>query len=309
MSPTTFAAALALAAAVASGQQPAPPPFTAAADLIVVPVVVLDRKGATVQGLKVEDFRVAEDGRPVAIETFVPPNPQGATAEGRFIVIVLDNLRTRAELGPRVQTIARKFADRMGPSDVISAVTLNAGRSFTTSGPAEVRAAIARFRPAFGDTIRDEADDARRGLEAISQLTQQMAKSAHRRKVLVFIGAPSMFSPNEASAFHDRGPELSPLWFEAIRSTARDAVSVYVIDPEGQTGQVEDYSQSFAAETGGAAWVNTNNFDGAIDRIWLESGSYYLLGYPAPINDHRIHKIDVRVAVPGVTIRARRARG
>jgi VWFA-related protein len=308
MSSTTAAAGLALLASVAAAQQPAPPPFTAAADLIVVPVVVLDRKGAPVPGLKLEDFRIAEDGRPVAIEAFVPPSAAGVDAEGRFLVIVLDNLSTRAELGSRVQTIARKFTDRMGPADVISVVTLNAGRSFTTSSPTEARAAISRFRPAAGDSIRSESEDARRGLQAISQLTQQMSKVAHRRKVLVFIGAAAMFSPKEESAFDDRGPELTPLWFEAVRSTARDNVSVYVIDPEG-LGQVEDYSQSFTAETGGAAWVNTNNFDRAVERIWLESGSYYLLGYPAPINDHRIHQIDVRVTVPGVTVRARRARG
>jgi VWFA-related protein len=302
----TAAASLALLVSVA-GQQPVPP-FTAAADLVVVPVVVLDRKGAVVPGLGIEDFRITEDGRPVAIETFVPPGVPGTESDGRFIVLVLDNLRTRAELGPRVQTIARKFTDRMGPADVLTVVTLNAGRSFTTSSPVEARAAIARFRPAVGDTIRSEAEDARRGLEAIGQLTRQMARVPHRRKVLVFIGAAATFSPKEESAFDDRGPELSPLWFEAIRSTGRDNVSVYVIDPEG-LGQVEDYSQGFAAQSGGAAWVNTNNFDGAVERIWLESGSYYLLGYPAPINDRRIHKIDVRVTVRGVTIRARRARG
>ena len=44
-------------------------------------------------------------------------------------------------------------------------------------------------------------------------------------------------------------------------------------------------------------------------RIWQESGHYYLLGYAPPINDHRVHKIDVRVKAPGVTVRARRARG
>lgn len=307
MPPSRLAATLALLVSVAAGRQPSPP-FTAAADLIVVPVIVVDRKGAIVPNLNLEDFRITEDGRPVAIETFVRPSVPGADSDGRFIVLVLDNLRTRAELGPRVQTIARKFTDRMGPADVISVVTLNAGRSFTTSSRAEARAAIARFRPAAGETIRSEAEDASRGLEAISELTAQMARAPHRRKALVFIGAAATFSPKEESAFDDRGPELSPLWFEAIRSTGRDNVSVYVIDPEG-LGQVEDYSQSFAAETGGAAWVNTNNFDGAVERIWLESGSYYLLGYPAPINDHRIHKIDVRVAVRGVTIRARRARG
>jgi hypothetical protein len=136
-----------------------------------------------------------------------------------------------------------------------------------------------------------------------------MSRSPHRRKVLVFIGAASIFSPQEPSAFQDRGPDLSVRWFDAIRATGRDNVSVYAIDPEGQTGDVDDYSQSFAVETGGQAWTNTNNFDPIVETVWRESGSYYLLGYQAPVNDHRIHKIDVRVERPGLRLRARRARG
>lgn len=300
--------AIALCGFVAAAQQPAPS-FTAGSDLIVVPVVVLDKKGAIVPGLKAGDFRITEDGKPVAIETFVPPDDAGTVAAGRFIVLVLDNLGTRAELGSRVQTIARKFADRMGPLDAVAVIPLNGSRSLSTMGRAEARAAISRFRPSFGETIRTEAEDAAHGLRTIGDLTRQLSKVAHRRKVLVFIGAAAMFSPKEASAFSDRGPDLSPDWFEAIRSTGRDNVSVYAIDPEGHTGAVDDYSQSFATETGGHAWINTNNFEGAVERIWRESGSYYLIGYPAPINDHRIHAIDVRVGVPGVTVRARRARG
>jgi hypothetical protein len=143
----------------------------------------------------------------------------------------------------------------------------------------------------------------------LGSLTQQMSKSSHPRKVIVFIGKPTLFSPREASAFYDRGPELGYAWFDAIRDTGRNNVTVYAIDPQGQTGYFEDWSKSFAAETGGTAWSNTNNFSGAVDRIWQESGSYYLLGYAPPINDHRVHKIEVKVSAPGVTVRSRRARG
>lgn len=289
----------------AETQQPAPP-FTASSDLIVVPAVVVDKKGAIVPGLTAEDFQVFEDGRPVAVATFVPAE---AAPEGRFIVVALDNLTTPAEIAFRVRDIAMKFVNRMGPSDVMSVISVNGGRSVTSAGKADLKAAIDRFKPAFGDSVRTPAQDASRGLQAISELTTQMSKIRHSRKVLVFIGAASMFSPQELSAFSDRGPDLSPDWHEAIRATARDNVSVYAIDPEGHRDHVDDYSQSFAVETGGQAWTNTNNYEGAVERIWRESRHYYLLGYVQPINDHRIHKIEVKVSTPGVTVRARRARG
>jgi hypothetical protein len=65
----------------------------------------------------------------------------------------------------------------------------------------------------------------------------------------------------------------------------------------------------FTLETGGDAWYGTNNFAGAVNRIWQESASYYLLGYAPPIADNKIHKIDVKVTKPGVMVRARKSRG
>src|SRR5262249_35120752 len=69
-----------------------------------------------------------------------------------------------------------------------------------------------------------------------------------------------------------------------------------------------DDAGSFADDTGGDAIMRTSNFDGAVNRIWHESGSYYVLGYAPPINDHRRHTIEVRVKRDGVTLRARRSR-
>jgi len=303
-----IAAAIALWGLFGGAQQPQP--FTAASDLIVVPAVVLDKKGALVPGLTQADFQIFEDGKAVPIATFVAPAPDAAgTEDGRFLVMVLDNLSTRPEFAFRVKDIAKKFADRMGPADVATVIMLNGGQSSSTNGPGAARAAIDRFRPAMGEMPMTPGQAAAHGLRMLGALTQQMARSSHPRKVMVFIGKPSMFSPREAAAFADRGADLSYTWFEAIRDTGRNNVTVYAIDPEGQTGNFEDWSKSFAAETGGNAWSNTNNFNGAVDRIWQESGSYYLLGYAPPINDHRVHQIEVKVNAPNVTVRSRRARG
>jgi VWFA-related protein len=68
-----FVALLSLAVRPLDGQQapPAPPPaFRSAVNLILVDVVVRDRKGAVVTGLKAEDFQLSEDGKPQQILTF-----------------------------------------------------------------------------------------------------------------------------------------------------------------------------------------------------------------------------------------------
>jgi VWFA-related protein len=300
-------AALAMCSLGTAAQQQ--PSFSASTNLVVVPAIVFDKKGVPVAGLEAGAFQLFEDGRAVPIEVFLPPGPQGLGVDGRFIVLVLDNLRTPAEIGWRVQDIARRFASRMGPSDVVSVITVDGGRAATGVTQAEVKAAIDRFRPSFGETIRSDAETAAHGLRIIGDLTRQLVKVPHRRKVMVFIGSASMFSPNEESAFADRGPEFSPDWLDAIREAGRNNVSVYVIDPQSAPGRSNDDAGCFAGETGGYTSANTANYNAVVERIWRESGSYYLLGYRAPINDHRLHKIELKVSMPGVVVKSRRARG
>jgi hypothetical protein len=60
--------------------------------------------------------------------------------------------------------------------------------------------------------------------------------------------------------------------------------------------------------TGGTAVVNTTDFDDGLDRIFEENGSYYLLGYQSTNQerDGKFRRLDVHVARPGATVRARR---
>jgi VWFA-related protein len=304
---TAFAAFFGLSAT--AQQQPAQP-FRAESNLIVVPTVVVDKKGASVTGLSQSDFQLFEDGKPVPIETFVPASVPATAAEGsRFIVLVLDNVTTPPEIAFRLRDVAKRFTKKMGPSDSVAAISLRGGKWSGATTRAAADAAIDKFQPAIGESVRTPAEDAVQGLEAIASLAKQLAPLPHRRKLLVFIGAAEMFSPKEPSAFDDRGPSLTPAWFEAVRATGIANFSVYAIDVRGHQGSSAEDTDSFTSETGGAAWTNTNNYGAAVDRIWQEAASYYLLGYAAPINDHKIHKIEVKVNTPGVTLRARRARG
>lgn len=290
-------------------RQPVQQPFKIGTNLVVVPVVIVDGKGAMVQGLTVEDFRVREDGKPVAIESFTAPRVEpDSPDQSRFIVVALDNLSTRAEMAYRVKNIANRFVDKLGPYDVMSVISISGGKATTTNSKEQLKQAVAGFKVSFGADTMTTLDRAEHGLRMINSLTEQVVKAPHPRKVMVVIGNASLFSPSLPSAFGDRGPAISPEWMDAVRATARNNVSVYVIDPEGLQASPGDWSKSFANETGGYAWGRTNNWNGAVDQIFRESASYYLLGYTAPINDDRLHHIDVTVERKGVTVRARRAR-
>lgn len=287
--------------------QPSQPRFGTSSDLVVVPAVVVDRRGRDVTTLTRDDFEVLEDGRPVAIDTFVAPDSPDAET-GRYVVVVVDNVHTPPELLWRAKSLARRFVDKATDADRMAVLALSGGRSRDTASGAELRAAVDGIAPSADSDVRSAEQQADNGLDTLGELAERLVASPHRRKVMVVVGSPVFFSPHTASAFHDRGPELSPSWHDAIERLGRANVALHVIDPRGFQGRAEDFGTSFAVATGGTAWAN-NDAGRVVDRIWRDAGTYYLLGYRPPVNDRRPHGITVRVRTPDVTVRARRLRG
>src|SRR5687767_13781774 len=70
----------------------------------------------------------------------------------------------------------------------------------------------------------------------------------------------------------------------------------------------QDTLRELAEQTGGLAAVNTNDVTPAFQRIADANSRYYVLGYYPPNHprDGRFHKIEVRVARPGLRVEARR---
>src|SRR5205807_6199286 len=69
----------------------------------------------------------------------------------------------------------------------------------------------------------------------------------------------------------------------------------------------QDSLRVLSEETGGFAVVNKNDYATAYQRIVEDNSSYYVLAYyPPDARPGRLHKIDVRVTRPGLTVRARK---
>lgn len=68
-----------------------------------------------------------------------------------------------------------------------------------------------------------------------------------------------------------------------------------------------DHMIEVAENTGGIAVVNTNNLAAGLQRIANELSAYYVLGYYSTNTkfDGRYRKIDVKMKVPGVSVKAR----
>jgi hypothetical protein len=132
-----------------------------------------------------------------------------------------------------------------------------------------------------------------------------------RRKALIYVGK------GEAPSFRQAA--------DLINDAKRANVNIYCFDMNGLMAPVPDPTpgrpmildprQSYREEmlaisnaTGGDATVNTNRPTDDVPQIFVENGSYYLLGYVSTNQDQdgKLRRISVAVNRPGVTVRSRR---
>jgi VWFA-related protein len=158
----------ALAPAIA-GQTPQQPTFRSGVELVQVDVVVVDKDGKHVRGLKAADFAVLDREKPQTIATFEevsherPPeaapvplltrparldvgNNQTARSD-RLVVMVVDDLHIYKGRTERAQDIAREIVSRLGPQASMAVLFTSANRNTqVTEDRAELLAAIDTLR-------------------------------------------------------------------------------------------------------------------------------------------------------------------
>ena len=197
-----------------------------------------------------------------------------------------------------------------------------------------------------GDPLNDP-DDAERGfnarttLDTLRNVADWFGSVRGRRKAILFVSEGIDYDINDMipqnGSTHHGASMVIDATRDAIAAATRSNVAIYGIDPRGLTdlgdesieigafpddtslgvgpGSLyneirlsQDSLRTLSEETGGFAVVNKNDFSTAFQRILEDNSSYYVLAYyPPDARPGRIHKIDVRVTRPGLTVRARKA--
>jgi VWFA-related protein len=170
------------------GQQQAQtaPVFRSTVNLVLVDVVVRDRKGAAVSGLKSDDFQVLEDGRPQQVRTFAfeeitrtarpiaqatalaaaatptnataPAAPVPLTSEDaaghRLITLLFDTSSMQPEDVQKAADAAIKWVDQeMSPADLVAVAAIGSSLQILSdfsSDKERVHAALQAFSAADG---------------------------------------------------------------------------------------------------------------------------------------------------------------
>jgi len=196
-----------------------------------------------------------------------------------------------------------------------------------------------------GDALNDP-DDAERGfnarntLDTLRNVADWFGSVRGRRKAILFVSEGidydiyDMIAQNGSN--HQSASVVMDATRDAIAAATRSNVAIYGIDPRGLTDlgdesiEIQSYPDDtslgigpgslqnelrlsqdslrvLSDETGGFAVVNKNDFATAYQRIVEDNSSYYVLAYyPPDPRPGRLHKIDVRVTRPGLTVRARK---
>ena len=150
-------------------QTPQQPTFRSGVELVQVDVVVVDKDGKHVRGLKAADFAVLDRDKPQTIATFeevsherpreAAPAPlltrparldvgNNQTARSdRLVVMVIDDLHIYKGRTERAQDIARQIVSQLGPQASMAVLFTSATRNTqVTEDRAELLAAIDTLR-------------------------------------------------------------------------------------------------------------------------------------------------------------------
>jgi VWFA-related protein len=234
-----------------------------------------------------------------------------------------------ATVGSTLDVLADFTGDRASVDIALGTLAYNQGTA--TELPEGATAATEEAAAAAEETTAEAAEldmfnnDVR--LRALKTLAETLAP-IEQKKAIVY------FSAGMQRSGQDNQVELR----SAINAAVRANVSIYPIDTRGLQavvpggdarqasgrgvsmfsgrGVAQQFSRmsesqstltSLAADTGGRAFTDTNDFGDAFTRVQRDMSAYYLLGYSSsnPVKDGRFRRIQVRVKRDGFRVEAR----
>lgn len=227
--------------------------------------------------------------------------------------VLTDFTGDRSALASALARLAYTEGTATPPPDASTAATDEEAASVTEATEAETSE-----MDLFNNDVR---------LRALRTLAESLAPVEQKKAILYF------------SAGMERGGQDNQIELRtAINAAVRAHVSIYPIDTRGLQAVVpggdatqasgrgqslfsgrgmarqfsrlaasQDTLTSLAADTGGRAFTDTNDFGEAFERIHRDISAYYLLGYSSPntVKDGRFRRIRVRVKREDLRVEAR----
>lgn len=264
-------------------------------NLVTLNVSVSDKKGGATRGLSLNDFKMMDNGKPQAIETF-----SDAAAPVSF-GIVYDRHPTTQEQSRSVLEALRAFTGRLSKSDDFFVTVFNEKGSLTTE-----------FVPTE-DQIRRQADTGVTSLyDAIFAASNRMSRARnHKRMLLVLTDGADHNSEHSLKQLkaHLRTVNLPVYGVTFSNNSDRRMFSYSDLFGNGRRetiryGEANDLDRGAVADlaktTGGHAYDgNMRNrvyLSALFDKVSDEIKGQYVIGFYPDDPDGKYHKLKVIVA-------------
>ena len=293
---TAVTACALLAAASLAAQQT----FRVGVDLVHFTVLVTDKQGAPVTGLKPEDFEVVEEGKAQTIRYFLEGDPEEGADVGRILPLHLGlALDTSGSMEMDIYDVRTAVIKFLNANEHAADITLV---DFDT----EVR--VARYG----------ANDFPRLIERIRMQKPEGWTALYDALGVYLNGAAAQDGQKIVLLYTDGGDTRSSLTFSDLLDLLKASdVTVYAIgylehQPSSVKNEQRIQLQRMATLTGGQAYFPTSikELDKIYDSIQREIASRYSIGYSSTDlrTDGAWRQVQIRLKRPdlkGVKLRTR----
>jgi VWFA-related protein len=352
-------------------------------ELVLVNVVVRDKKGTLVRDLKKEDFTVFEDNKRQDVSTFDFENVDelatagpaetvvtGAAATGsllrstsqpaidardrRLMLLFFDFSAMDPEQIERSVEAGKKFVQtKMQPADMVGLVSLATNMRVDldfTDDKAKVLAALAAYTSSQGQGFdagtegsaegaaetggsftADDTDyntfTADRKLLALQSIMQGLGKINQKKSIIYFSNGITQSGVDNQSALRAttaaavkanvsiypldvRGMEAFPPGGQA-QNASLHGQSAYnggaVLSDLDSNAASQETLSTLAADTGGKAFFDSNDFSGVFSQVQKDTSAYYVLGFTSnnPLKDGKFRHLRVQLNRPDLKLEYR----
>ena len=253
-------------------------------DVVQITAVVTDGDGRFVRGLKKEDFKVLEDGKPQALTHFAAENIP------LEIVAAIDVSGSMRDAMPEVKAAAKEFLMGLQIRDQVTLLGFN-DNIFTLVRRSTDKGAWARAIDRLGSWGGTALYD------VIIQAVDLLGRQSGRRSIVLFTDGDDQSS---------RAPLAS-----AIARTEGSDATIYAIG-QGRAvhaRELQKLMQRLADVSGGRAFFTADRakLEEIFTQILEDLRNQYLLAYPAPdtARNGAWHRIQVQAGGGKYRVRAR----
>jgi VWFA-related protein len=290
VAPVLLVSSIILSTALLAQGPPQAPLFRSGTKTVAIYATVIDSAGRLVPDLEQKHFEVYDNGKPRTLTVFK------SDVQPIKVVVMLDTSGSMTLNLDFLKVAAERFVLRLLPED--------RARIGSFSDKIRISPQFTSDRDAL---VRYIYEDLQYGnptflWDAIDESMTALSREVDRRVVLIFTDGD-----DETSRRTDFDQVL-------VRAQAEDFM-IYAVGLQssipaiGRTTRPDRNLRDLPAATGGGYFELTRAADlnSTFTRVADELHRQYVLGFTADVLDGTMHALDVRVKVPGMTVRARRS--